>query len=66
MNQYIWYECLYPKASVTYFVNIQTGSAFNAVPADDPDCHLVKELPLNTDLDDSSPFYISFTICCVL
>ena len=58
-KRYSWYECFYPKASTTFFVNIRSGKVCCAVPENDPDCHSVRELPLDMDLNDSSPFYIS-------
>ena len=58
-ERYTWYECSYPGTSSTFYVNVKTGVAHRDLPEDDPDAALAKEFPVDVDICDDFPFYIS-------
>ena len=59
-QKYVWYECIYPGFSDSFYVNVNTGNVFKKIPLDDPDASSVKELSIEQDVTEWDCFYISF------
>lgn len=60
MDDFVWYECIYPGNSSSFYTNIKTGEVVKNVPHDDPDYARIKSFSSEDNFSKDCYRYISY------
>ena len=60
MDDFVWYECIYPGNSSSFYTNIKTGAVVKNVPQDDPDVARIRNFSCDDNFSKDCYRYISY------
>ena len=62
MDDFVWYECIYPGKSSSFYTNIKTRAVEKDVPQSDPDSTKIRKFSNEDNFSQGYYLYISFFI----